>query len=88
MNYITLEFTSSTALFHPSSPVPGTVSASIIFAFKYICILYLHYINIPTLFPATSPLSPVPIPPRLLGPVPPCCSLILEEKREKIKRKT
>jgi hypothetical protein len=60
MKFIILEFTPSTALFHPPTQIPGTVSADIIFAFAYMCIHYLHCIHPPIPFTATSPFPLVP----------------------------
>jgi hypothetical protein len=42
---ILFEFTPSTALFHPPSWIPGTVSTAIIFAFTYMCIRCLDHLN-------------------------------------------
>jgi hypothetical protein len=39
---------------YPSSPIPGIVSAGVIFQFTYMCTQYLHHIHPPTHFP-TSP---------------------------------
>jgi hypothetical protein len=62
VRYIILEFTPSTALFHPLPLIPITVSTGIIFAFAYMCVHYLHCIHPPTPFSAASSLPPVPIP--------------------------
>jgi hypothetical protein len=50
--YIILEFTLSTAcIYGPPTPIPGVVSAGIIFAFTYMCTHFLHRILLSAPFP-------------------------------------
>jgi hypothetical protein len=65
LNYLPPSF-----CFISPSPIPGIVSAGLIFPFKYICTQYLHYINLLIPFPHILSLPLVPLPP---GPVPPSC---------------
>jgi hypothetical protein len=47
---IHIECTLCTSVLHLPSPIPGTVSIGIIFAFTYMCTHYLHCIHPPTPF--------------------------------------
>jgi hypothetical protein len=49
IKYITFEFTPFTILLYPY-PIPGIVSAGIIFLFAYMCTQYLYYIHPPISF--------------------------------------
>jgi hypothetical protein len=57
-----VEFTPSIILFYVP-PIPGIVSASIIFPFTYMFTEYLYYIHAPCPFYPSSPLLLVPISP-------------------------
>jgi hypothetical protein len=82
IKYIILEFTPSTALLYSPLPHSWIVSTGIIFAFAYICTLYLHHIHPPTIvhchFPpptGTNTLLPT-------GPVLQFCRRKKEKKKE------
>jgi hypothetical protein len=71
----------------PLLPIPGTISAGIIFAFTCTCTHFLHCIHSSTPPSLPPPPSHWCQPSPWAGPALPSCSLILQ-KIKKIKRKT
>jgi hypothetical protein len=82
VNYIILEFTSSTLYFIPSPPIHGTVSTGIIFAFKYMCNTLFAPYPLTYLYHLPPPTGAYPSP--WAQPVMPSCSLLLQKRKEKI----
>jgi hypothetical protein len=78
--YVIVKFTTPSFPFTLSPPIPGTVSAGLVFPYSYVSAPCLHHIYIPHLFLLSFPLLLVPI--LQTGPVLPSCSLILFFKKD------